>query len=150
MPLTATSDPGHHHFAADVVYFYMKNGDQRVRCGVSRLSLELLEPDLPPTKQGRIQAFKQRRARIERTASAKFDRGHFEPDGSTVLVRAVDLVEGDDDRAHPLLSHGGISIGSLAGSRIDSHSSGVGLIVPAGRSYAAMLRPYLRQKLTRP
>jgi Protein of unknown function (DUF1488) len=87
MPLTATADPGHHHFATDVVYFYMKNGSQRVRCGVSRLALELLEPDLPPTKQGRIQAFKQRRARIERAASAKFDRGHLQPDGRTVLVR---------------------------------------------------------------
>jgi len=92
MPLTATTDPGHHHFATDVVYFYMRNGDQRVRCGVSRLALELLEPDLPPTKEGRIEAFKQRRTRIERAASAKFDRGHFEPDGSTVLVRAADLV----------------------------------------------------------
>jgi hypothetical protein len=56
MPLTATADPGHHHFATDVVYFYMNNGDQRVRCGVTRLALELLEPDLAPTKQGRIQA----------------------------------------------------------------------------------------------
>jgi hypothetical protein len=54
MPLRATADPGHHHFATDVVYFYMSNGDQRVRCGVTRLALELLEPDLPPTKQGRI------------------------------------------------------------------------------------------------
>jgi hypothetical protein len=92
MPLTATADPGHHHFATDVVYFYMSNGDQRVRCGVTRLALEVLEPDLPPTKQGRIQAFKQRRTRIERAASAKFDRDHFEPDGRTVLVRVTDLV----------------------------------------------------------
>jgi hypothetical protein len=50
MPLTATADPGHHHFATDVVYFYMNNGNQRVRCGVSRLALELLEPD-PPTHE---------------------------------------------------------------------------------------------------
>jgi hypothetical protein len=70
----------------------MNNGDRRVRCGVTRLSLELLEPELPPTKQGRILAFNQRRARIERAASAKFDRGHLEPDGHTVLVRVVDLV----------------------------------------------------------
>jgi hypothetical protein len=77
MPLTATVDPGHHHFATDVVYFYMDNGEQHVRCGVTRLSLELLEPDLPSTKQGRIQAF---------------NRGHFEPDGRTILVRTVDLV----------------------------------------------------------
>jgi Protein of unknown function (DUF1488) len=92
MPLTATADPGHHHFEADNIYFYMDNGDQRVRCGVSRLALELLEPELPSTKEGRLQAFKQRRSRIERAASAKFDRGHFEPDGRTVPVRVVDLV----------------------------------------------------------
>src|SRR5262245_35935955 len=56
------SRSGHHHFANDVVYFYMNNREKRVRCGVTRLSFELLEPDLPPTRQGRIQAFKQRRA----------------------------------------------------------------------------------------
>jgi hypothetical protein len=92
MPLTATADPGHHHFEADNIYFYMDNGDQRVRCGVSRLALELLEPELPPTKEGRIEAFKQHRRRFERAASAKFDRGQLEPDGSTVLIRAADLV----------------------------------------------------------
>ncbi len=53
MPLTATADPGHHHLATDIVYFYMSNGNQRVRCGVTRLALELLEPDLPPTKDTR-------------------------------------------------------------------------------------------------
>jgi hypothetical protein len=30
---------------------------------------------LPPTKEGRMQAFQQHRRRIERAASAKFDRG---------------------------------------------------------------------------
>ena len=60
---------------------------------VSRLVLEILEPDLPPTNQGRVEAFKQRRARIER---AKFDRGELEPDGGTVLVRVADLFEARD------------------------------------------------------
>jgi Protein of unknown function (DUF1488) len=92
MPLTATADPGHHHFATDSVYFYMNDGQRRVRCGISRLALEVLEPELPPTKQSRMQAFAQHRIRIERVASAKFDRGQLEPDGSTVLVRAADLV----------------------------------------------------------
>jgi hypothetical protein len=92
MPLTATIDPGHHHFATDTVYFYMNNGDRRVRCGITGLALELLEPELPHTKQGRIQAFSQRRARVERAASAKFDRGALEPDGHTVLVRVFDLM----------------------------------------------------------
>jgi hypothetical protein len=92
MPLTATSDPGHHHFATGDIYFYMDNEDQRVRCGISRLALELLGPELPPTKEGRIRAFKQHRSRIERAANLKFDRGELEPDGRTVLVRATDLV----------------------------------------------------------
>jgi hypothetical protein len=92
MPLTATSDPGHHHSATGDIYFYMDNEDQRVRCGISRLALELLDPELPLTKDGRIQAFNQRRNRIERAASLKFDRGELEPDGRTVLVRASDLV----------------------------------------------------------
>jgi hypothetical protein len=30
MPLTAKVDPGQHHFTADVVYFYVNNGEQRV------------------------------------------------------------------------------------------------------------------------
>jgi hypothetical protein len=92
MPLIPTVDPGHHHFETGDIYFYMNNGDQRVRCGVTRLALELLEPELPPTREGRTQAFKQRRTRIERAASVKFDRGELEPDGRTVLVRANDLV----------------------------------------------------------
>jgi Protein of unknown function (DUF1488) len=74
------------------LYFYMSNDDQRVRCGITGVALELLEPELPHTKQGRIQAFNRRRARIERSASEKFDRGALEPDGRTVLVRAFDLM----------------------------------------------------------
>src|SRR5262245_57608354 len=40
MPLTATTDPGHHHFATETVYFYMNDSDRRIRCGVSGLALE--------------------------------------------------------------------------------------------------------------
>jgi hypothetical protein len=92
MPLTATIDPGHHQFATDNVYFFMNNGDRRVRCGITRLALEVLAPELPHTKQGRVQAFKQRRTHIEHSASAKFDRGAVEPDGCTVLIRVFDLI----------------------------------------------------------
>ena len=92
MPLKATADPGHHHFASETVHFYMNDGDRRVRCAISRLALEALEPDLPQTRGGRMQTFQQHRRRIERAASAKFDRGQLEPDGSTILVRAADLV----------------------------------------------------------
>jgi hypothetical protein len=92
MPLTATTDPGHHQFVTDNVYFYMNNGGRQVRCGITRSALEVLAPELPHTKQGRVQAFKQRRARIEHSASVKFDRGAVEPDGRTVLIRVFDLI----------------------------------------------------------
>ena len=68
MPLTATIDPGHHQFVTDNVYFYMNNGDRQVRCGITRSALEVLAPELPHTKQGRVQAFKQRRAEAVRRA----------------------------------------------------------------------------------
>jgi hypothetical protein len=90
MPLMATIDPG--HFATNVVYFYMSNGDQRVRCGISVLVLESLEPELPHTKQGRLQAFQWHRTLIERAASAKFDRRSLEPDGRTVVIRTDDVI----------------------------------------------------------
>jgi len=92
MPLTATIDPGHHQFVTDNVYFYMNNGDRQVRCGITRSALEVLAPELPHTKQGRVQAFTQRRARIEHSASVKFDRGAVEPDGRSVLIRVFDLI----------------------------------------------------------
>jgi hypothetical protein len=82
---------GTHHFASDIVHFYMDDGDRRVRCGISRLALEVLEPELPQTKEGRMQAFQKHRRRIERAASAKFDRGELEPDG-TVFLGTADLV----------------------------------------------------------
>ena len=92
MPLMSTTDPGHHHFVTENVYFYMNSGDRLVRCGITGLALEVLAPELAHTKQGRVQTFKQRRDRIELSASAKFDRGGIEPDGRTVLVRVFDLI----------------------------------------------------------
>jgi len=92
MPLTATIDPGHHQFATDNVYFFMNNGDRRVRCGITRSAVEVLAPELPHTKQGRVQAFKQCRIHIEHSASAKFGRGAVQPDGCTVLIKVFDLI----------------------------------------------------------
>jgi hypothetical protein len=51
MPLMTTADPGHHHFASDIVHFYMDDGDRRVRCGISRLALEVLQPELPQQRK---------------------------------------------------------------------------------------------------
>jgi hypothetical protein len=57
-------------FATKTIYFYMNDGDQRVRCGITRLALEILEPELAATKQGRIQAFNHHRTGIEQAAGA--------------------------------------------------------------------------------
>jgi hypothetical protein len=45
-----TADPGHHHFASETVHFYMNDEDRRVRCGISRLALEVLEPEVQRRK----------------------------------------------------------------------------------------------------
>src|SRR5262249_5633427 len=86
------SGPVHPRMSGDPCRPHMYNGDRQVRCGITRSALEVLAPELPHTKQGRVQAFKQHRARIEHSASVKFDRGAVEPDGRTVLIRVFDLI----------------------------------------------------------
>ena len=89
MPLTATFDSGHNHFPSENVYFFMNDGNQRIRCGVSELALEVFDPKFQRTKQGRLQAFNMFRKEIEGVASGKYDRGELEADGRTVLVTAI-------------------------------------------------------------
>ena len=91
MPLTATFDPGHNHYPSENVYFFMKDCNRRIRCGVSELALEFFEPKFERSKEGRLAAFNKHRAHIERVASAKFDRGEIEPGGRSVLVSAADI-----------------------------------------------------------
>ena len=91
MPLTATFDSGHNHFPSENVYFFMNDGNQRIRCGVSELALEVFDPKFQRTKQGRLQAFNMFRKEIEGVASGKYDRGELEADGRTVLVTAIDI-----------------------------------------------------------
>ena len=50
MPLTATFDSGHNHFPSENIYFFMNDGNQRIRCGVSELALEILDPKFQRTK----------------------------------------------------------------------------------------------------
>ena len=70
----------------------MTFGGHRIRCGVTDLALELLEPTLDrTTARGRQDAFGAHRALIERMASAKFDRKTWERDGITILVRDADI-----------------------------------------------------------
>ena len=90
MPLIATADPGHHHFAS-IVHFYMNDGDRRVRCGISRWRSKCWNPNFLPQRKAVCRlptASTPHRA----AASAKFDHRQLEPDGSTILVRAADLV----------------------------------------------------------
>ena len=46
------------------------------------------------TAEGRVKLIDlfRRRARIEHSASVKFDRGAVEPDGRTVLIKVFDLI----------------------------------------------------------
>ena len=91
MPLTATFDPGHNHYPSENVYFFMKDCDRRIRCGVSELALEVFEPKFDRSKEGRLVAFNKHRAHIESVASDKYDRGEIERDGRTILVSAADI-----------------------------------------------------------
>jgi hypothetical protein len=91
MPLTATFDPGHNHYPSEKVYFFMKDYDRRIRCGVSELALEAFEPKFERSKEGRLVAFNKHRAHTESFASAKYDRGEIEPGGRSVFVSAADI-----------------------------------------------------------
>jgi|SRR4051812_1640999 hypothetical protein len=90
MPLTATFDPGHNHHPSENVYFFMKDCNRRIRCGVSELALEIFEPNFERSKEGRLVAFNKHRAHIESVASDKYDRGEIER-GRTILVSAADI-----------------------------------------------------------
>lgn len=91
MPLMSANEPGHWDFRTDNVYFYMTNGEHRVRCAITDRALEVLEPNFGRTEKGRLDAFDTHRAIIERAASAKFDTQGWEDDRITILIRATDL-----------------------------------------------------------
>jgi len=91
MPLTATFDPGHNHYPSENVYFFMKDCNRRIRCGVSELALEVFDAKFERSKEGRLLAFNTHRVHIESVASDKYDRGEMEPDGRTILVSAADI-----------------------------------------------------------
>jgi Protein of unknown function (DUF1488) len=96
MPLSSTCEAANCELYSNNVYFFMTSGGHRIRCGVTDLALELLEPKLDrTTARGRLDAFGAHRALIERMASAKFDRKTWERDGITILVKDADINEGD-------------------------------------------------------
>jgi tetratricopeptide (TPR) repeat protein len=46
MPLTSTGETGNYDFKTDNVYFFMNDGNKRIRCGVTLQALETLDPKL--------------------------------------------------------------------------------------------------------
>jgi hypothetical protein len=90
MPLITTGEPGHYDFKTDNVYFFMKNGNARVRCAVTLEALEKLNPKLKRGASTQVDCFNANRVRIEGVASTRFDMGYIESDG-TVLIKAGDL-----------------------------------------------------------
>jgi hypothetical protein len=71
------------------VRFAMKDGAKTVFVLVSNTALEDIEV-WPPEDCGYLQRFKQSRKSFEKIASAKYDKGYLESDGS-VCIRSVDL-----------------------------------------------------------
>ena len=92
MPLSSTGESGNCELYNDNVYFFMTSGGHRIRCGVTDLALEVLEPNLDrPTGKGWLAAFGAHRAFVERMASAKFDKKIWKRDGITIIVRKADI-----------------------------------------------------------
>jgi hypothetical protein len=89
----------------------MKDGDRRIRCGVSEPALEVFEPKFDRNKEGRLVAFNKHRAHIESVASDKYDLGEIERDGRTILVSAADI-----DRHLSDARNQGERTGEIAGS----------------------------------
>jgi Protein of unknown function (DUF1488) len=87
MPLVRSSD----RFRADFdgIYFRMKDGKKNITCLVSYEALDDYVHGTQ-TRRERVSIFKQSRLRFDRAASAKYDRGAAELDGS-VRVGARDL-----------------------------------------------------------
>src|SRR6266540_2937182 len=73
------------------VRFYARHGDSRIRCAVTRTSLEDLAQSSGPLHPRDLErAFEEHRQTIERIAAQKIRAGHLQGDG-TVLIRTVDL-----------------------------------------------------------
>ena len=76
MPLTTTGEPGRYEFRTDLVHFRMVDGSQRIHCAVSYDALSRLDADLiHKSRSSGLHVFDAHRARIERIAGAKYDKG---------------------------------------------------------------------------
>lgn len=89
MPLIPVALPAKLDRIPCSVRFAMKDGAKTVTVLVSNTALDEIEI-WPPDEDDYFGRFKQNRKSFERIASAKYDRGHVESDG-TVCIRALDL-----------------------------------------------------------
>src|SRR6266496_2488663 len=65
------------------VRFYARHGDSRIRCAVTRTSLEDLAQSSGPLHPRDLErAFEEHRQTIERIAAEKIRAGHFQGDGT--------------------------------------------------------------------
>ena len=87
MPLSSIGESGHCELYATNVYFFMTYGGHRIRCGITDLALEILEPGLNQTAKGRLAAFDAHRAYGEH----KIRQQSVGRDGITILVRDADI-----------------------------------------------------------
>jgi Protein of unknown function (DUF1488) len=95
VPLSSTGEVANCELYSDNVYFFMTFGGHRIRCGITDLALEVLEPKLDrTTARGRLNAFDVHRTFIEHMASEKFDNKRWERDGITILLNNADIETG--------------------------------------------------------
>jgi len=74
-------------FDRDVVVFWGRDGDKRVRCEISRGALD---DHFHGDGKDKLEVFRTNRAAIEEEARKKYLAGRTEPDGA-VLIRTMDL-----------------------------------------------------------
>jgi hypothetical protein len=71
-----------HDFDRDVVLFDGQDGDSRVRCAISR---ETLDDDFSGDDRDKVEVFRENRAAIEQGARQKYAAGDLETDGSVLI-----------------------------------------------------------------
>jgi hypothetical protein len=89
MPLTRAAIPAVQDATHGAVRFAMRDGTKRVDVLVSSTVLDDIDY-VSSDECSYFHRFKENRQRFEYIASAKYDKGHVEVDG-TVCIRAMDL-----------------------------------------------------------
>ena len=82
-------------FDREVVLFFGQDGDNRVRCAISR---EALDDDFRGDGRDKVEVFRENRAAIKQGARQKYAAGDTETDGS-VLIHSGELAKRKGSRA---------------------------------------------------